>query len=71
MFQKRRTALGECLLPWAEEADGSLKDGTVQQHLGRHRDLARADGLYADFHLPRIRPTGEHLFICDLPPPAQ
>ena len=24
----------------------------------------------ADFHLPRIDPSGEHLFICDSPPPA-
>ncbi|MGA2254879.1 MAG: hypothetical protein ABSG53_09470, partial [Thermoguttaceae bacterium] len=24
----------------------------------------------ADFHVPRIDPSGEHLFICDSPPPA-
>ena len=24
----------------------------------------------ADFHPPRIDPSGEHLFICDSPPPA-
>ena len=24
----------------------------------------------AEYHLPRIDPSGEHLFICDSPPPA-
>ena len=31
--------------------------------------LLAASGC-ADFHLPRIDPSGEHLFICDSPPPA-